>query len=78
MSIPFSSPDAPIRKKSLHVLLSDDEHRNLSVVVAHSGLSISDYIRPLIFQHVESELESRGLRPALPRRAASAPAKSPQ
>ena len=59
-------------------MLSEDEIRNLRVAAAIVGVGISDFVRPLIFERVEELIEQRGFRNGLPRRAASAPAKSPQ
>ena len=67
------SPPAPVRTKYLHVMLSEDEYRNLQVVTSHVGVGVGDFLRPPIFRAVEREIELRQLRPAPPNRSPSAP-----
>jgi hypothetical protein len=67
------STPQPLRKKNLHILLTEEEHKKLLVVTAHMGLEISHFIRPLLMSSIEKEIDARNLRAALPQCAQPMP-----
>lgn len=58
----------PARTKQINVKISEDEHHYLQIVAAHVGITMSDFLRPILVAAVEREIERRGLRVVMPRR----------